>query len=171
MFIFFQDLVAIFCHSSSDILGYFLRVFSSFFKNLTSFAGFLSGFLVSTKRTQCLSHFLGKVSSYNIEISCLLIEKSWFDEIFVMILSNFRISFFLNLWSNDFTNFFNVYFFFRHYNLLIWYYVSYQNCSYLCTVLWEKIVLEIEKNFWNSRRICKIFEISRTTFSNSETFG
>ena len=44
----------------------------------------------------------------------------------------------------------------------------YQNCSDL---LWQKIVLEIEKNFWNSRlkpRICKIFEITRTIYSNSE---
>ena len=39
--------------------------------------------------------------------------------------------------------------------------VCYQNCSDL---LWEKIVLVIEKNFWNSRlrpRICKIFETRR----------
>ena len=48
-----------------------------------------------------------------------------------------------------------------------WYFV-YQNCSDL---LWEKIVLVIEKNFWNSRlkaRICNIFEIPRTIYSNSE---
>ena len=42
----------------------------------------------------------------------------------------------------------------------------YQNCSDL---LWEKIVLVIEKNFGNSRLlICKIFEITRTIYSNSE---
>ena len=60
-----------------------------------------------------------------------------------------------------------------------WYFVSeifltccekivfcYQNCSDL---LWEKIVLVIEKNFWISRlRIFKIFEITRTIYSNSE---
>ena len=44
----------------------------------------------------------------------------------------------------------------------------YQNCSDL---LWEKIVLVIEKNFeirgWRPR-ICKIFEITRTIYSNSE---
>ena len=44
----------------------------------------------------------------------------------------------------------------------------YQNCSDL---LWEKIVLAIEKNFeirgWRPR-ICKIFEITRTIYSNSE---
>ena len=38
----------------------------------------------------------------------------------------------------------------------------YQNCSDL---LWEKIVLVIKKNFWN----CKIFEITRTIYSNSES--
>ena len=44
----------------------------------------------------------------------------------------------------------------------------YQNCSEL---LWETNVLVIKKNFWNSRprpRICKIFEITRTIYSNSE---
>ena len=42
----------------------------------------------------------------------------------------------------------------------------YKNCSDLP---WEKNVLVIEKNFWNSRpRICKIFEIIRTIYSNSE---
>ena len=43
----------------------------------------------------------------------------------------------------------------------------YQNCSDL---LWEKIVLVIEKFFWNSRlkAICKKFEITRTICSNSE---
>ena len=44
----------------------------------------------------------------------------------------------------------------------------YQNCSEL---LWEKIVLVIEKSFeirgWRPR-ICKNFEISRTIYSNSE---
>ena len=43
----------------------------------------------------------------------------------------------------------------------------YQNCS---DPLWEKIVLVIEKNFWNSRprpRIFKNFEITRTIYSNS----
>ena len=44
-----------------------------------------------------------------------------------------------------------------------------QNCSDL---LWEKIVLAIEKNFeirgWRPR-ICNIFEITRTIHSNSET--
>ena len=44
----------------------------------------------------------------------------------------------------------------------------YQNCSDL---LWEKIVLVIEKTFeirgWRPR-ICKIFEITRTIYSNSE---
>jgi hypothetical protein len=40
----------------------------------------------------------------------------------------------------------------------------YQNCSDL---LWEKIVLVIEKNFWRPR-ICKIFEITRIICSNSE---
>ena len=39
----------------------------------------------------------------------------------------------------------------------------YQNCSDL---LWEKIVLVIEKNFWNW--IFKIFEITRTIYSNSQ---
>ena len=44
----------------------------------------------------------------------------------------------------------------------------YQNCSDL---LWEKIVLVIEKNFWNSRlkgENFQIFEITRTIYSNSE---
>ena len=44
----------------------------------------------------------------------------------------------------------------------------YQTCSDL---LWEKIVLVIEKNFWNSRlkaRIFKFFEITRTIYLNSE---
>ena len=44
----------------------------------------------------------------------------------------------------------------------------YQNCSDL---LWEKIVVLIEKNFWNSRlkaRICKKFEITGTIYSSSE---
>ena len=44
----------------------------------------------------------------------------------------------------------------------------YQNCSDL---LWEKIVLVIEKKIWNSRlkaENCKIFEITRTIYSNSE---
>ena len=44
----------------------------------------------------------------------------------------------------------------------------YQNCSDL---LWQKIVLVIEKTFeirgWRPR-ICKIFEITRTIYSNSE---
>ena len=44
----------------------------------------------------------------------------------------------------------------------------YQNCSDL---LWEKVVLVIEKNFeirgWRLR-ICKHFEITRTIYSNSE---
>ena len=43
-----------------------------------------------------------------------------------------------------------------------------QNCSDL---LWEKTVLVIEKNIWNSRlkgKNCKIFEITRTIYSNSE---
>jgi hypothetical protein len=44
----------------------------------------------------------------------------------------------------------------------------FQNCSDL---LWEKIVLVIEKNFWNlgwRPRISKIFEITWTIYSNSE---
>ena len=44
----------------------------------------------------------------------------------------------------------------------------YQNCSDL---LREKIVLVIEKNFWNSRlkaENLQIFEITRTIYSNSE---
>ena len=44
----------------------------------------------------------------------------------------------------------------------------YQNISHL---LWEIIVLVIEKNFWNSSwrpRICKIFDITRIIYSNSE---
>ena len=42
--------------------------------------------------------------------------------------------------------------------------ICYQDFSDL---LWEKIVLVMEKNFWNSR-ICKIFEITRTIYSNSQ---
>ena len=46
---------------------------------------------------------------------------------------------------------------------------SYQNCSDL---LWEKIILLIEKNFWNFEaegpRIFKNFEITKTIYSNSE---
>ena len=44
----------------------------------------------------------------------------------------------------------------------------YQNCSVL---LWEKIVLVIEKNFWNSRlkaENLQNFEITRTIYLNSE---
>ena len=42
----------------------------------------------------------------------------------------------------------------------------YQNCSDL---LWEKIVLVIEKKIWGWRpRTCKFFEITRTIYSNSE---
>ena len=42
----------------------------------------------------------------------------------------------------------------------------YQNCF---DILWERIVLVIEKIFWNSRlRICKMFEITRTICSNCE---
>ena len=44
----------------------------------------------------------------------------------------------------------------------------YQNCSDL---LWEKIVLLIKKNFWNSRlkaENLQIFEITRTIYSNSD---
>ena len=46
----------------------------------------------------------------------------------------------------------------------------FQNCSGL---LWEKIVLVIEKNFWNSRlkaRISKHFEINRKIHSNRERY-
>ena len=49
-------------------------------------------------------------------------------------------------------------------DLVFWY----QNCSDL---LWEKIVLAIEKKFWNwgwRLRIFKTFEITRTAYSNSE---
>jgi hypothetical protein len=41
----------------------------------------------------------------------------------------------------------------------------YQNCSDL---LWEKIVLVIEKNFWNSRLKAKNLQICRTIYSNNE---
>ena len=41
----------------------------------------------------------------------------------------------------------------------------YQNCSDL---LWEKIVLVIEKNWGWRPRIFKIFEVTRTIYSNSE---
>ena len=44
----------------------------------------------------------------------------------------------------------------------------YQNCSDL---LWEKIVLVIDKNFWNSRLKAenfKIFEITWTIYSNRQ---
>ena len=49
-----------------------------------------------------------------------------------------------------------------------WYIFCYQNCSDL---LWEKIALVIKKTFeiWGWRwRIFKIFEITRTIYSNSE---
>ena len=40
---------------------------------------------------------------------------------------------------------------------------KYQNCSDL---LWEKIVLEIEKNFWNSR--LKAENLKKNSYSRSE---
>ena len=57
----------------------------------------------------------------------------------------------------------------KNHATIIWYLwigmvFCYQNCS---DKKWEKIVLVIEKNFWNSR-ICKNFEIIRTIYSSSE---
>ena len=51
-----------------------------------------------------------------------------------------------------------------------WYVFCYQNCSDL---LWEKIVLVIEKNFWNSRQKAKNLQEQwkvRTIFGNRMLF-
>jgi len=52
------------------------------------------------------------------------------------------------------------------YTVLYPLYSGYQNCS---DILWEKIVLVTEKNFWNwgwRLRICKNFEITKTIYLN-----